>query len=115
MGSIETNVTGGLGVSEIRRATQSPLNPVRWCCDLSCGHEQWVTSKRRPKRNLQCEDCVRDQREAIDAKKPTTQILCRTTVGLLLALLLIPTVALAQNCVGREGGVSTAASSTHIL
>lgn len=29
---------------------QSPLNALRWCLALSCGHETWITSKRRPTR-----------------------------------------------------------------
>lgn len=33
------NVTG---------VTRSPLNAARWCLDLACGHQSWVTSDRRP-------------------------------------------------------------------
>lgn len=29
--------------------TQSPMNPQRWLLILACGHEAWVTAKRRPK------------------------------------------------------------------
>lgn len=32
----------------VRRVTQSPLNPLRWALDLECGHELWVTQKKRP-------------------------------------------------------------------
>lgn len=32
----------------IERVTQSPMNPVRWCLDLECGHEKWVTQRGRP-------------------------------------------------------------------
>jgi hypothetical protein len=35
-------------LQRILRVTQSPMNAERWCFDLVCGHEAWVTSKRRP-------------------------------------------------------------------
>jgi hypothetical protein len=39
-------------------AKQSPLNPTRWCCALQCGHDAWVTSKRKPKAKLlDCQQC----------------------------------------------------------
>lgn len=40
------------------RVTQSPMNALRWCLDLSCGHEVWVTGKRKPTaKTAQCEKC----------------------------------------------------------
>jgi len=39
-------------------AKQSPLRPTRWCCTLQCGHDVWVTSKRKPRvKLLACERC----------------------------------------------------------
>lgn len=39
---------------------QSPMNAQRWCCDLDCGHEVWITAKRRPiSKKLACEKCGR--------------------------------------------------------
>jgi hypothetical protein len=35
---------------EVLRVTLSPLNNRRWCLGLACGHELWVTAKRRPTR-----------------------------------------------------------------
>lgn len=35
--------------SKVVRANQSPLNKLQWLCELDCGHEQWVTSKRKPR------------------------------------------------------------------
>ena len=34
----------------VLRATQSPLNKLRWHCDLECGHETWHRGTRKPKR-----------------------------------------------------------------
>jgi hypothetical protein len=34
--------------SEVKRVDQSPVNPRRWCLELSCGHEVWITASRRP-------------------------------------------------------------------
>jgi transcription elongation factor Elf1 len=37
---------------------QSPLNTLQWCIGLACGHDQWVTAKRRPTRKtLRCNRC----------------------------------------------------------
>ena len=44
--------------SRIESVKQSPLNPHRWCCQLDCGHDQWVTARRRPtRRTLVCSRC----------------------------------------------------------
>lgn len=32
------------------RVDQSPMNAQRWCLELECGHECWVTAKAKPKR-----------------------------------------------------------------
>lgn len=32
----------------VQGITQSPMNPVRWYLSTACGHDGWVTSKRRP-------------------------------------------------------------------
>ena len=38
---------------------QSPLNPKQWCCNLDCGHDQWITAKQRPTRKtLKCDRCA---------------------------------------------------------
>lgn len=31
------------------RVTQSPMNSKRWCLELDCGHDVWVTASRKPK------------------------------------------------------------------
>jgi hypothetical protein len=49
-------------VKKVLRATQSPTNSERWCCDLECGHEVWVTRQRRPK-EAGCGECVRKKEE----------------------------------------------------
>ena len=37
---------------------QSPMYAVRWCIQLACGHEEWITSRRRPKRKaMRCSIC----------------------------------------------------------
>lgn len=33
---------------KVVRITQSPMNATRWCLELECGHDNWVTAKRRP-------------------------------------------------------------------
>jgi hypothetical protein len=45
----------------INRIDQSPTNVLRWCLELACGHEAWVTARRRPQRSTcRCPQC--DQR-----------------------------------------------------
>ena len=41
---------------EVSRVDRSPMNPKRWCVELSCGHELWVTGKPR-KKVFPCEQC----------------------------------------------------------
>lgn len=50
-------------MSKVIHVKQSPLNPQRWCCDLDCGHDQWVTAKKRPTRKtLACDKCSEAKR-----------------------------------------------------
>ncbi len=43
----------------VQRADRSPLNPRRWCLILTCGHEVWITSARRPNRvAVPCPKCL---------------------------------------------------------
>ena len=43
---------------KVLKVTQSPMNPKRWCLDLECGHEQWVTSNKKPTRKtISCDRC----------------------------------------------------------
>lgn len=44
--------------SNVKRADQSPMNEQRWLCVLDCGHEQWVTARRRPAA-VRCDLCAR--------------------------------------------------------
>ena len=45
---------------KVVKVTQSPLNALRWCLQLDCGHEIWITSRKRPKRAREgCERCPR--------------------------------------------------------
>lgn len=37
-------------MKKVVRVDQSPMNKKRWCIELECGHETWVTAARRPKR-----------------------------------------------------------------
>lgn len=40
---------------------QSPLNPNQWNLVLSCGHEIWVTRKRRPTAmKAICQTCTKE-------------------------------------------------------
>lgn len=48
--------------SRVLSVKQSPLNEQRWCLNLECGHEVWITAKRRPTRKLAtCELCERKE------------------------------------------------------
>ena len=47
-----------LQVMTVTRVDQSPMNPQRWCLTLTCGHEVWITSRRRPKgMKAECQCC----------------------------------------------------------
>lgn len=42
----------------VTKVTRSPINAKRWCLDLACGHELWVTATRRPaSKTAVCERC----------------------------------------------------------
>ena len=42
----------------VLRVDRSPLNERRWCLELKCGHEVWITSKREPQRKIiKCSAC----------------------------------------------------------
>jgi len=41
---------------KVLRADKSPLNKKQWLCELECGHEQWVTSTRKPTK-AHCYEC----------------------------------------------------------
>lgn len=40
-------------------ATQSPVNEGRWLVEMECGHEKWVTAKKRP-RSVECGPCTKE-------------------------------------------------------
>src|SRR5882672_1893650 len=43
----------------VLKITQSPLNPRRWSLDLNCGHDIWVTARRKPTRQFApCPKCA---------------------------------------------------------
>ena len=47
---------------KVLRTDQSPMNPKRWCLELACGHEIWMTATKRPARKTAfCPICP-DQR-----------------------------------------------------
>lgn len=49
-------------MAKVLKVTQAPLNKLQWCCSLHCGHDVWVTAKRRPKgQNLACPKCIEAQ------------------------------------------------------
>lgn len=42
----------------VLRITRSPLNKAKWCLDLACGHEQWITSNETPRKTtMHCRTC----------------------------------------------------------
>jgi len=50
--------------SRILAVKQSPMNALRWCLQLDCGHDQWVTAKRRPTRvSIKCDRCAEKLRD----------------------------------------------------
>jgi hypothetical protein len=43
----------------VTRIDQSPMNRERWCLELECGHEVWVSAIRKPKaKTARCERCA---------------------------------------------------------
>ncbi len=65
--------------SAVLRVDQSPMNPRRWCLELSCGHEEWVTATKRPtKRYVKCGKCLDAARYVTGAlPQRSTQDDCR--------------------------------------
>lgn len=54
----------------ILNVKQSPPNPLQWCCQLSCGHDQWVTAHRSPRRKfLYCDRCIAAERVRANANQ----------------------------------------------
>ena len=50
--------------SRVESVKQSPMNEERWCLQLDCGHDEWVTSARRPTRQMiRCSRCVQKSRK----------------------------------------------------
>lgn len=45
--------------SPITHVARSPVNPQRWLLELACGHQRWITQRRRPslRRALLCPIC----------------------------------------------------------
>ena len=40
---------------------QAPLNAQRWLLVLECGHEAWVTAKRKPRaQTRRCSECINE-------------------------------------------------------
>jgi hypothetical protein len=53
-----------ISLRQVVRVNQSPMNPLRWCIELSCRHEVWVTRKSKPKvKVMSCAECATEQRE----------------------------------------------------
>lgn len=56
----ESHVMAAFGCPKVRvvSAKVSPLNAQRWSLALSCGHDVWVTAKRKPARKtMYCTTC----------------------------------------------------------
>jgi hypothetical protein len=60
-------------LSRIVKATQSPMNARRWLVELECGHETWITSHVRPRRQVSCDECrkVSQDIQERDARRKT--------------------------------------------
>ena len=58
-------------VQTVTRVTQSPLNTSRWCLDLACGHEVWMTANQKPRRKqATCARCDSHVEEGTVAGQP---------------------------------------------
>ncbi len=43
----------------VKSVKVSPFNPRQWNLTLACGHDVWVTGKRKPTRKtIYCQRCV---------------------------------------------------------
>lgn len=52
--------------SRIESVKQSPMNALRWCLQLDCGHDEWINGKKRPTRQtIRCSRCVEKQRRIL--------------------------------------------------
>jgi hypothetical protein len=61
MGPYITRSHAKSGDLAVLRVDQSPMNAKRWTLTLSCGHEIWVTSQRKPVRKTAgCPTCAKD-------------------------------------------------------
>jgi len=50
----------------VMRVDRSPLNRMRWCLHLVCGHDEWMTSRTRPLRKHHwCSICALDERKRV--------------------------------------------------
>lgn len=58
---------------KVLRADRSPLNKKQWLCELECGHEQWVTSARKPSKT-HCYECDFPVVEAVEHSVHPTAI-----------------------------------------
>ena len=56
--------------SRVESVKQSPLNERRWCLQLDCGHDTWVTAKRRPTaKTARCPKCDAKAFAAVEGKR----------------------------------------------
>jgi len=62
---------------KVLRADKSPLNKKQWLCGLECGHEQWVTSTRKPTK-ARCYECdfpiVKDAEQCVHTDPPSALV-----------------------------------------
>ena len=67
---VEAEVLSKLNIYRIVFSVkQSPLNPLRWCLSLECGHDVWVTSKRKPARKTSaCEPCLNELKSGLKGR-----------------------------------------------
>jgi len=42
-------------------SSKSPLNKLKWLVALSCGHEEWVAQKTKPRGFRECQKCPREE------------------------------------------------------
>ena len=55
MSKVESNIKKM--EKRVLRTDRSPMNAKRWCCELECGHEVWVTRDRAPKKTFCDKGC----------------------------------------------------------
>lgn len=53
-------------MKKVLRITQSPMNPLRWVLELSCGHDVWITRTSRPSRKTHKCDVCQPKKEVRD-------------------------------------------------